>query len=385
MDPASGGPCQGIRNIIPALKALGVTTHVVSLDDPQAAFLGKDDFKIIALGPRKTPYGYSSKLSFWLEENIGNYDYAIIHGLWLYNSYGTYKTWKRLKKYGKKTPKLYVMPHGMLDPYFQKAPERRWKALRNRIFWRLFEQKVVSGVDGVLFTCEQELVLARTTFSGYHPKAVFNVGYGIQPPPKACLQQQDAFYKACPEVQSKPYWLFLSRIHEKKGVDILIKAYTRLKEEGQELPALVIAGPGMNSAYGNYLKSLCRAVDGIYFPGMLQGDKKWGAFYHAESFVLPSHQENFGIAVVEALACNLPVLISDQVNIWREIAEGKAGIVFEDSVEDTYRGLRQFSLMTDEDKNEMAQYAYSAYSRYFTIEEAAKNMLVKLQLKPYQI
>lgn len=385
MNPDSGGPCQGIRNSIPALEELGVTTEVATLDAPYAAFLGQDNFRIVPLGPGKSPYAYTKALPTWLQQHLSDYEVVIIHGLWLYNSYATFKVWQKLKKQGLKVPRLYIMPHGMLDPYFQQAAGRKLKALRNSIFWHCIENKVINGVDGVLFTCEQELVLARTTFSGYHPKAVFNVGYGIQPPPKACPQQQDAFYKACPEVQSKPYWLFLSRIHEKKGVDILIKAYTRLKEEGQELPALVIAGPGMNSGYGDYLKSLCRAVDGIYFPGMLQGDQKWGAFYHAESFVLPSHQENFGIAVVEALACNLPVLISDQVNIWREIAEGKAGIVFEDSVEDTYRGLRQFSLMTDEDKNEMAQYAYSAYSRYFTIEEAAKNMFLKLQLKPNQI
>ncbi len=59
---------------------------------------------------------------------------------------------------------------------------------------------------------------------------------------------------------------------------------------------------------------------------MLTGDLKWGAFRAAEAFVLPSHQENFGIAVVEALACGKPVLISDKVNIWREIVEDGAGL-----------------------------------------------------------
>ena len=66
---------------------------------------------------------------------------------------------------------------------------------------------------------------------------------------------------------------------------------------------------------------------------MLKGDLKWGAFYAAEAFVLPSHQENFGVAVVEALACELPVLISDKVNIWPDIAHDEAGIVNADTAE----------------------------------------------------
>ncbi len=370
MDPASGGPCQGIRNSIPALQELGVTTEVVCLDPTDASFLGSDEFKITALGPGKTPYVYSAALKPWLEQHLEGFDIAIIHGLWLYTSYGTYRTWKQLQRAGKPVPRLYIMPHGMLDPYFQKAPERRFKAMRNRVFWQLLEKQVINGVDGVLFTCEQELLLARTTFPGYHPKAELNVGYGIQEPPQQTALQQQAFLEHCPQAATKPYWLFLSRIHPKKGVELLLNAYRKIHGEHPYLPILVIAGPGMNSPYGAELRKLAKGLP-VYFPGMLQGDAKWGALYGADWFILPSHQENFGIAVVEALACNTPVAISKPVNIWREISDAKGGLVFDDDLEGVISGLDQLLLMEDRLKQEYAHNARELYETRYRIAEAA--------------
>jgi glycosyltransferase involved in cell wall biosynthesis len=191
----------------------------------------------------------------------------------------------------------------MLDPYFQKAPERRLKAIRNQIYWKLIEQKLINRADGLLFTCEAELLLARETFTPYHPKRELNVGYGIQEPPAFTPAMRDAFLNKCPEIADKSYILFLSRVHEKKGADLLIKAYSSIRNSSSS--KLIIAGPGMETDYG---KSLIQIVKedhlehSVHFTGMLSGDAKWGAFYGCETFVLPSHQENFGIAVVEALA-----------------------------------------------------------------------------------
>jgi predicted TIM-barrel fold metal-dependent hydrolase len=186
MDPAEGGPCQGIRNTIPALEKLGVHNEVVTLDDPHAPFLAKDSFKIHALGPSQGPWRYGSKLIPWLIENLPRFDVVIIHGLWLYYSHAAALAVRRYRKLaGTQTehPKVYCMPHGMLDPYFQRAPERRLKAIRNWIYWKLIEHRVINGSDGVLFTCEAELLLAREPFRPYHPKLELNVGYGIGTPP----------------------------------------------------------------------------------------------------------------------------------------------------------------------------------------------------------
>ena len=378
MDPASGGPCQGIRNSIPALAKLGVQNDVVSFDDQDAPFFKNDKFQTFGLGKAIGPYAYNKNLSNWLNENISQYDAVIIHGLWLYNSFGTYNSWKRLKT-SIKVPALYVMPHGMLDPYFQKAPERKLKAIRNRVFWKLFEANVINNCSGVLFTCQQELELARTTFTPYKPKRELNIGYGIQEPPSYRSEFREQFLKILPKLEGKVYWLFLSRIHSKKGVDLLINSYLKLSQEYFSLPELVIAGPGLETDFGKDMVKL-GSHPKIHFPGMLSGNSKWGAFYGCEAFILPSHQENFGIAVAEAMACKKPVLISDQVNIWKEIHQGKAGRVFHDTESGTYQALSDFISLDQYEKEQMGLDAYNTYKTHFSIETAAQKMFDQLNL-----
>lgn len=378
MKPENGGPCQGIRNSIPAQKKIGVHNEVVCFDPPDANFISKDRFIIHALGPSYGPYAYCFKFKEWLEKNIGRFDAIIIHGLWLYNSNGAFSFWKKNKNRSKYIPKIFLMPHGMLDPYFQKAKNRRLKALRNIIFWHLVEKQVVNGVDGLFFTCEQELLLARTTFPSYNPKAELNVGYGIVKPPKFIEEFKTSFLNKCPDIQNKPYWLFLSRIHPKKGVDLLLKVYLELKKSNYQVPDLVIAGPGLETSFGQRLQNMGQSTT-IHFPGMLLGEEKWGAFYGCDAFVLPSHQENFGIAVVEAMACKKPVLISNQVNIWREIKQGKGGLISEDTENGIRQMLEIWLNFSREQKLRRGLNAGKIFKSLFTTEKAAEKMIETIQ------
>lgn len=378
MDPINGGPCQGIRNSIPEQEICGVESEVLCFDAPDANFLKHDKFLIHAIGPAIGPYAYCSGLRFWLKENLLRFDVVIIHGLWLYNSFGTYLVWKSLKKQQHKVPKLYLMPHGMLDPYFQEAPDRKLKAIRNRIFWRFLERKVVNGVDGLLFTCEEELLLARKSFSTYHPKNEINIGYGIQIPPKPTSSNLSKFHEKCPDLISRSYWLFLSRIHSKKGVDILISAYLRLKQESFDIPDLVIAGPGLNTLFGSRLKKLA-VGSSIHFPGMLEGAEKWGAFSGCEAFILPSHQENFGIAVVEAMACGKPVLISNQINIWREIEKANAGLICQDNEDGILAMLKYWTNEAPNSKKMMGERAALVFQKNYAMDKAAERMIACVQ------
>ncbi|MFN6947201.1 MAG: glycosyltransferase [Cytophagaceae bacterium] len=377
MDPSSGGPCQGIRNSVPEQNKIGVSTEVVCLDSSSEKYITNDEFTIHALGPSKRPWQYSSYLLPWLKEHLSRFDVVIIHGLWLYHGYAVYKAIKYLRKQGGKVPPYFVMPHGMLDPYFQKAEGRKLKALRNNLYWALIEKKVVNGANGVLFTCEEELLLARTTFASYKPKKELNIGYGIPSPPACTVSMAEAFYKKFSKLRGKRFILFLSRIHEKKGVDLLLKAYNDIRKEHPKFPDLVIAGPGMGTDYGKNLLEILspEAQPHVFFPGMLSGEDKWGAFYASEAFVLPSHQENFGIAVAEALACGKPVLISDQVNIWREIDEGGGGLVAPDTFEGAEMLLKTWFEMKEEDKVDMGLKARKVYEQHFSIVPAAKRMV----------
>lgn len=387
MNPSSGGPCQGIRNSIPELEKLGVRSEVVCLDNPTALYLKEDAFPVYALGQGKGPWCYNAKLVPWLLANFSRFDAVIVHGLWLYPSYAALKAICRYRQEKRKVPKFYIMPHGMLDPYFQKAPERRLKALRNQIYWKLIEEKVINKADGVLFTCEEELQLAKKTFHPYQPKREIKVGYGIAIPPpyKPCMLAE--FSKKCPRLGTNPYLLFLSRIHKKKGVDILLNAYAALLqgkgEKREEVPRLVIAGPGLETAYGHMVQQMVNESpflrSSVFFPGMLTGDAKWGAFRRCDAFVLPSHQENFGIAVVEALACGRPVLISNQVNIWREIKGDGSGMVAQDSLEGIQQMLEAWGDKSIEEKKEFSQNAMETFTKRFSIGPAAKQLLEAIE------
>src|SRR5262245_34570913 len=91
MDPVTGGPCQGIRNLIPELEKLGVANVVVSFDEPSSNFLRYDHFPVHALGRSKTPWCYHPRLIPWLMENLRRFDGVIVHGLWLFTSHAVRK------------------------------------------------------------------------------------------------------------------------------------------------------------------------------------------------------------------------------------------------------------------------------------------------------
>ncbi|MCA0230617.1 MAG: glycosyltransferase [Bacteroidetes bacterium] len=375
MNPKIGGPSYGIRNSIPTLSELGIKNEIVSLDFPNEEFLKNETCTIHALGPTKTSWCYSEKLLPWLYDNLGNFDAVIIHGLWLYHGFAVHKAMKFLKKKGFPTPKVFVMPHGMLDPYFQLAQGRKWKSIRNRIYWALIEKHIINNADNILFTCERELLLAKETFSSYKPKHETNIGYGIlAPPPHTSIKQETLNFRF-PSLTNQSFILFLSRIHKKKGTDILIQGYLHLKNKGLNLPKLVIAGQGLESKFGQSILDLAGNDPDIIFTGMLNGADKWLALYACEAFILPSHQENFGIAVVEALACSKPVLISDQINIFHEIAECGCGLVASNTLDGVKNLLSQWTAMSKEEKERMNIRAEKCYQRFFTTFEASKKLV----------
>ena len=378
MDPKHGGVCQAVRMIISGLQGFAIHNEVVSLDDPKSAFLSDDPFTVNAVGLPKGPWSYNPQLVPWLVENFSRFDAVIVHGLWLYYGYGVRKAMDAYKS----DIRLFVMPHGMLDPYFQRAEGRKLKALRNYIYWKLVESKLVNRAHGLLFTCEEERRLAREPFRPYRPKRELVVGLGADQPPAYTPDMALAFREKVPSLSTSPYILFLSRIHEKKGVDLLIKAYAELKArmsaDQNAFPKLVVAGPGLETTYGIEMKQLADKLglqSDVHFPGMLVDHSKWGAFYGCEAFVLPSHQENFGIAVIEALGCGKPVLISNQVNIWREIESSGGGIVGDDSLEGTQGTLSRWMQFSSRDKKLMGEYALNCFRNSFAKGPASKKFL----------
>src|SRR2546423_15365930 len=137
-----------------------------------------------------------------------------------------------------------------------------------------------------------------------------------------------------------------------------------------------MAGPCADDGYLRRLRELAaQAGDSISFPGMLTGDLKWGALSAADTFVLPSHQENFGIAVVEALACGTPVLISNKINIWREIEADQAGLIENDDLAGTKNLLTRWLATPAERRATMRENARKCFGARFEIERATDSLL----------
>ena len=175
-----------------------------------------------------------------------------------------------------------------------------------------------------------------------------------------------------PNLRGKKLALFMGRIHPKKGCDLLIEAFAKVLAEHSEWH-LVIAGPdqvGWQKKLNHRAEQLGMASR-ITWTGMISGTMKWGALRAAEVFVLPSHQENFGIAVAEALAAGTPTLISDKVNIWREIQADGAGIVAEDTLSGTCEFFRSYLDLPEEKKLAMRQLARQCFEQRFEIKKTA--------------
>ncbi|NEQ69789.1 MAG: glycosyltransferase [Symploca sp. SIO2D2] len=369
MNPNAGGPSEGIRQVSPYMAEKGIETTIATLDDPDVAEC--PGATTIALGPTNGFLGRSTLFDEWLEENIEDFDAAIVHGLWLYNGYGFWRAWKR-----KKAIPYFVYPHGMLDPWFKKAYPL--KHLKKAAYWLLRERKLLQNARYVLFTSENEMRLARDTFKPYKV-AEKPVKYGIDSPDfdkDSCIQTFDA---AFPEATSGTLILFLSRIHPKKGCPLLLEAFAQTLEEGS-IPSsskLVMAGPCEDPTYLDTLKSIATQkgiAERVIWTGMLQGELKWGAMHKADLFALPSHQENFGIAVAEALACSLPVATTTQVNIWREIEADQAGIIKPDTTEGTAAALREFFEIEPSERDAMRSAAKRCFENRFHIRSAAQNL-----------
>src|SRR5204863_6857014 len=185
---------------------------------------------------------------------------------------------------------------------------------------------------------------------------------------------KEKFLAMYPQLQNTRVLLFLSRLHPKKGCDLVIDAFPRAHASHM---ALVLAGPDQIGWQRKLRERIARfdLAPRIVFTGMLEGEMKQGALVAADAFILPSHQENFGMSVVEALAAGLPVLISNRVNIWREIDTDGAGYVESDDLAGTTRLIERWLQTSPAVRDSMRENARNCFARRFEIHRAADSLL----------
>jgi len=369
VSPAAGGPSEVIRTLV-RYAPPDIESEVATVDDPAASFLAEFPCPVHALGSAKQPW-YNPALSRWLRANRNRFDGVIVHGLWQYTGFAA---WRCLRATRTQPATPYaVFPHGMLDPYFKRAHPA--KHLKKSIYWHLIEARILRRAQRVLFTTEVERDLAQQTFSLDRCNPLV-VAIGAEAPPPNTEDLLLAFYGNCPQLRGESFLLFLGRIDRKKGVDLLLRAFAALAPADPDLH-LAIAGPDPTNWRAELEPFIANRglTHRVHWPGLLLGDAKWGAFAACEAFALTSHQENFGVAVVEALASAKPVLITLPINISLEIAADNAGLVEPDNIDGVLKLLEDWLKTSDDQRRAMSAAALSTFQRRYDIRKNAETIL----------
>ncbi|SRR6266568_4464665 len=371
-DPESGGPIEALVRSSEVLLREGHEIEVVSLESEEDAANRSFPFPVTALGPGTGRYGFNMRLAPWIRQNADRFDAVVLHGLWNYSSFGA---WRGLENHG--TP-YYIYAHGMMDPWFRS--HYPLKHVAKLVYWWLAEGRVLRDAAGVLFTCEEERLRARNVFYGHNYKERV-MRFGTADPNGNAENEKAAFFSAYPELNGRRFLLFVSRIHPKKGCDLLVQAFAEAVKDTPPDCDLVIAGPDQ-VGWLPELQTLTKKLgisNRVHWPGMLRQEIKWGAFRSADAMILPSHQENFGLVVAEAMACSTPVLISNKVNIWREVVSSQAGLVEPDTLGGTLNLIRRYWALSQHERALMKKAARRGYEQHFDIEATACDLLRLIQ------
>ena len=367
LDPSLGGQLEALLQTSRALEGLGYQSEVVTQDGLDVPWIPSFPGVVYALGPSMGKYCYNRRFIPWLKAHTKDYDAILVHGIWQFQSLATW-----LVARGNSIP-YFMFVHGALDPWFKRTYPL--KHIKKWLYWPWAEYRVLRDAQAVLFTCDEERILARQSFWLYQANEVI-IDIGIPVPVGDPHGQREEFFRMYPATRNKRLLLFLGRIHPKKGCDLLIEAFAKVAERD---PAshLVMAGPDQEG-WQKKLIILAKAhgvENRITWAGMLTGDMKWDAFHAAEVFVLPSHSENFGIVLAEALASRLPVLITDKVNIWREIVKDGAGFAEPDTLEGTVALLERWLDLSRDELHQMSSRARECFADRFEIQQAAKKLV----------
>jgi len=329
---------------------------IACLDAPDAKWLQSPPYPVEALGPGRGTFGYAPNLVRWIKTNGHRFDAAIVHGLWQYPSMAMRQC--------RDTLPYAVFPHGMLDRWIAEAYPA--KHAKKSWYWALAERRVLRDAAAVLYTAQEERERSTGTFKHYPGGRDHVVGAGLRVPEGNGEAERLAFLKEFPQLQQRKFLLYLSRLHSKKAPELLLEAFAKV--HGDDGMMLVMAGTG-ETGYVETLKGSVpeNVKSRVIWAGHLDGVRKWGAFHAADAFVLVSHQENFCLAAVEALGCCLPVLISNRINIWREISRENAGLVAEDNATGAIELLQQWESMAETARQEMRTAAFACYRNHFDL------------------
>ncbi len=291
----------GITAVVPQLSSHLASLQRLSIDvaafcdaEEQEAWTGSEELMLTRWPASRVAWICRPSLRRRFRLLLDGVDGVHIHGLWEAGSVVAAHAAHALRK-------PYVLSaHGMLEPWALAN-----KGAKKKLYSTLVER---ANVDGA--ACLHALTSAEAEdyrrFGSTRPIAVIPNGVDIPGSPSS-----SAFLERFPELRDRRIILFLGRIHFKKGLDLLVRAWTMLIADHPDA-VLVIAGPDSEDSQATAEANIAKSgvADRVLFTGMLQGELKWSALAAATAFVLPSYSEGFSVAVLEAMGMGLPVIVT---------------------------------------------------------------------------
>ena len=366
----SGGPATAIIPMCRALLRQGIEVLLITTDaglrHESATKRHKKHKRVFEVAEYKgvpaiffpsqlgESFKYSRPLALWLSSNIQNFDLAHIHAVFNHSSMAAAHVC-----YKAGVPYL-IRPLGTLDPWSMTQ-----KSFRKRLFWQVSGKGMLRRAAAVHYTTEAEKRATETIFKLNHGKVI---ALGIETKPATTLSR-DKLAQHFPALAGDPYVLVLSRLHPKKGLDVLIDAFLSLPPKFARW-RLVLAGDGP-SDHVSKLKTA--SSDRVLFTGWLDGERKDALLSCASLLALPSHQENFGLCVIEALSHSVPVLLSPHVNLAEQIVLANAGWIA--TVDKNSLAARLAQALEDEEELVRRGRAGKELSQKYSWESAAQGLV----------
>jgi glycosyltransferase involved in cell wall biosynthesis len=370
LSPKYGGPVPVVLGLAQGQAERGYYVEIWTADDPQQS-LHKANPKCISFGNNFKPLLISSSFKRECDKRLDQFDIIHIHGLYRFPV--TYAAWVARKK---GIPHI-IGPHGSLDPFlYGQSRFGRWAVPLKRTYERLFDFPNLNHASAIHYTAREEM--ERAAFLNLKAPGVI-VPNGIPWEEYRTLPGKGSFRKRIGIDRDTPLVLFLGRINFTKGLDLLAPSFARVLRKVPDA-VLAIVGPD-NEGYLRKVKGWCRdfgIMDKVRFVDHLERKEVTEAYVDADVFVLPSYTENFGLTVVEAMACGCPVVLSDQVKIWREVVEEGAGLVV--SLEPSRIAEALCTVLTDKAKAR----AMGANGRRAAKERYDWNAIVDELIRVYQ-
>lgn len=363
IDLEGGGANRACCELCEALAAAGVKVSLYSVEWSQNNHQLPTRGVNTRVFRRHGPVGFSLGLTGCLLRGVRNHDIVHVHSLWMYPNIPAALAAKIAGL------PYVVSPHGSLDPW-----KLRFKGLRKRVYGALVEKRILEGAAAIIAGNGPDLEAIKT----YVPSAdVRIVPYGAHLDAITRPISREVFDRLWPKADGRRVVLYLGRLDRNKGVDLLIRAFSRLPSQFADV-LLLIVGPDSNNMSRSELMALTAGLciqDRVRFTGMVSEEEKLAAYQYSDIYVLPSLSENFGYTVLESLARGTPVLISRALP-WPEVPAERAGRVVQADMGQLVEGLIRLLSLERSDLRAMGERGRAIARRYDSVNVADQMMRV---------